>query len=207
MKRSDKQIRILEVAEKLFAENGYDGTSIRNISKEAGINIAMISYYFGSKDKLLSALIEFRNSGFTLELENVLSKSTNYTEKLEEIISLIITRINRNRRVYKIIHFQYSRSKDSLFDFETYINQKKKNIKILDNFIKSGQENGAFKKNINSVLIIPTVLGSYFHFYYNKSFFMQLLEMEDEKSFETYIKNELTAHIQQTIKALIVVKQ
>ena len=50
---SEKQIQILEVAEKLFAENGYDGTSIRHISKKAGINIAMISYYFGSKDKLL----------------------------------------------------------------------------------------------------------------------------------------------------------
>lgn len=207
MEWSDKQIRILEIAEKLFAENGYDGTSIRKISKEAGINIAMISYYFGSKDKLLSSLIEYRNSGFTLELENVIAKSNNYTEKLEEITSIIITRVNRNRRIYKIIHFQYSRSKDSLFDFETYINQKKNNIKILDSFIKSGQENGAFKKNINSILIIPTVLGSYFHFYYNKSFFMQLLDIKNKKSFETYIKNELTEHIQQTIKSLIIEKQ
>lgn len=46
---NDKQIEILLVAEKLFSEHGFDGTSIRDIAKEANINIAMISYYFGSK--------------------------------------------------------------------------------------------------------------------------------------------------------------
>ena len=54
---NDKQLQILLVAEKLFAEKGFDGTSIRNIAKEAGINIAMVSYYFGSKEKMLEALI------------------------------------------------------------------------------------------------------------------------------------------------------
>tara|TARA_R110000796_G_scaffold41772_2_gene103356 strand:+ start:17312 stop:17938 length:627 start_codon:yes stop_codon:yes gene_type:complete len=202
---SEKQIQILEVAEKLFAENGYDGTSIRHISKKAGINIAMISYYFGSKDKLLNSLVAYRNSDFRMEIETVLAKSTNHIEKLDEIVALIVSRINKNRRTYKIIHFQYS-SKDRKFDFESYINHKKENFKLLENFIKSGQENGVFIKNVNSLLIVPTILGSYFHFYYNKAFFMNLLDINDEKSFESYIKNELTTHLQQTIKALLINK-
>ena len=56
---NEKQIEILHVAEKLFAEVGFDGTSIREIAKIANINIAMISYYFGSKEKLLEAKISF----------------------------------------------------------------------------------------------------------------------------------------------------
>ena len=202
---SEKQIQILEVAEKLFAENGYDGTSIRHISKKAGINIAMISYYFGSKDKLLNSLVAYRNSDFRMEIETVLAKSTNHIEKLDEIVALIVSRINKNRRTYKIIHFQYS-SKDRKFDFESYINHKKENFKLLENFIKSGQENGVFIKNVNSLLIVPTILGSYFHLYYNKAFFMNLLDINDEKSVESYIKNELTTHLQQTIKALLINK-
>ncbi|MEO6348401.1 MAG: TetR family transcriptional regulator, partial [Aquaticitalea sp.] len=59
MSLNDKQIQILEVAEKLFAEHGFDGTSVRQIAHEADINIAMISYYFGSKEKLLEALFNF----------------------------------------------------------------------------------------------------------------------------------------------------
>ncbi len=51
MEYNEKQLQILEVAEKLFAANGFDGTSIRDIASEAEVNIAMISYYFGSKEK------------------------------------------------------------------------------------------------------------------------------------------------------------
>ena len=70
-KFNDKQINILQIAEKQFAEHGFDGTSIRDISKEAKINIAMISYYFGSKEKLLEALILFRTSDLKIQLENL----------------------------------------------------------------------------------------------------------------------------------------
>ena len=44
-----KQIHILNVAEELIAQNGFENTSVREISKNANINVAMISYYFGSK--------------------------------------------------------------------------------------------------------------------------------------------------------------
>jgi AcrR family transcriptional regulator len=47
---NEKQIQILLVSETLFAEKGFDGTSIRNIAKEAKINIAMVSYYFVQKN-------------------------------------------------------------------------------------------------------------------------------------------------------------
>ena len=61
MELNDKQIQILETAEKLFAENGFDGTSVRQISKAADINIAMISYYFGSKEKLIGSTFIIQN--------------------------------------------------------------------------------------------------------------------------------------------------
>ena len=54
----DKKEQILEAAEELFAQKGFDGTSVRELGKKAGINIAMISYYFGSKEKLMEALFD-----------------------------------------------------------------------------------------------------------------------------------------------------
>ncbi|MCK5378520.1 MAG: TetR/AcrR family transcriptional regulator [Acidobacteria bacterium] len=44
--------RILSSAEKLFAEQGYDSTSIRDITAEAECNVAAVNYHFGGKDKL-----------------------------------------------------------------------------------------------------------------------------------------------------------
>jgi len=44
--------RLLDVAEGLFCEQGFKGTSIRDIASLAGCNIASVNYYFGSKEKL-----------------------------------------------------------------------------------------------------------------------------------------------------------
>jgi AcrR family transcriptional regulator len=44
--------RLLDAAEQLFAEQGYDGTSIRDLAAAAGCNIASVNYYFGGKEKL-----------------------------------------------------------------------------------------------------------------------------------------------------------
>lgn len=55
---TDKKKIILDAAEELFARYGYDATSTREIAEKAGANVAMISYYFGSKENLLNAIIE-----------------------------------------------------------------------------------------------------------------------------------------------------
>lgn len=49
--------KILAVAAELFANNGFDGTSIREICKKADINISMISYYFGGKKELYEKIV------------------------------------------------------------------------------------------------------------------------------------------------------
>ena len=48
----DTHARILSVAQKLFAEKGFDATSVRDITTEAGCNVASVNYHFGGKEKL-----------------------------------------------------------------------------------------------------------------------------------------------------------
>ena len=57
---SEKQIHILEVAEELIAQKGFEGTSVREICTKAQVNVAMISYYFGSKEKMMGSLYQLR---------------------------------------------------------------------------------------------------------------------------------------------------
>jgi AcrR family transcriptional regulator len=52
--------RILDAAEKRFAEAGFDGTSLREIVREAGVNLATVYYYFESKEGLMAAVMERR---------------------------------------------------------------------------------------------------------------------------------------------------
>jgi len=202
MNLNDKQIQILETAEKLFADNGFDGTSVRQISKAAKINIAMVSYYFGSKEKLLESLLLYRISDFKMEIETVISKKKPYLETLDEIITIIVKRVHRNRRTHKIINFEYS-SGCRQINFDNYLAQKKENFKVIEAFVNEGQKDGVFKNTVNIELLTSTILGTYFHFYYNKKYYQKILNLNDDASIEQYVHNELTHHIQNTIKALL----
>ncbi len=55
---TEPRVRIEEAAKGLFSRKGYAGTGVREIAREAGVNLAMINYYFGSKRGLLDALSE-----------------------------------------------------------------------------------------------------------------------------------------------------
>ncbi len=54
----DTKTRIMNVAERLFAEKGIDATSLRTIIAEAEVNLAAVHYHFGSKDDLLRAVLQ-----------------------------------------------------------------------------------------------------------------------------------------------------
>lgn len=54
--KSPTKERILEVAGHLFAEKGFDATSMRDITDAAGVNLASVNYHFGSKEGLISAV-------------------------------------------------------------------------------------------------------------------------------------------------------
>lgn len=60
--RTDRKADILLAAEKLFAQRGYHAVTIRQIAQEAGVPLALVSYYYGPKQALFQAIFEHWNS-------------------------------------------------------------------------------------------------------------------------------------------------
>ncbi len=58
-KRTTKD-KLMDAAEKLFARRGFHGTSLRDITGAAGVDLALVNYHFGSKKQLLEAVLERR---------------------------------------------------------------------------------------------------------------------------------------------------
>ncbi len=58
MTTSDTKDRILNATERIFTEQGLDAVSLRAVTSEAGVNIAAVNYYFGSKAALLQAMTQ-----------------------------------------------------------------------------------------------------------------------------------------------------
>ncbi|MCU0864593.1 MAG: TetR family transcriptional regulator [Planctomycetes bacterium] len=53
----DTKTTILDAAEALFAEQGYDAASLRELTRRAGVNLAAVNYHFGGKEKLAMAVL------------------------------------------------------------------------------------------------------------------------------------------------------
>jgi len=200
---NEKQIEILQVAEQLFAEEGFDGTSVRDIAKKANINVAMISYYFGSKEKMLEALVLSRISDMRLQLESLYNENIPPFAKVDKMVELYITRINKNRCIYQILHSEFSTQKREL-NFEGFTEMKKSNLETFRNIIRQGQDSGEFQQDINVTLLPPIIMGTYFQFHANKPFYKQILNLKTDQEYDNYIGTELTQHIQKTIKAHLV---
>src|ERR1700730_14879204 len=102
MSYAEKQLQIIEAAEKLFSIKGIDGASIRDIAEEAGVNLAMISYYFGSKEKLMEAIFEQRMGHVRIRVESMLKDdSLAPFQKMEILIDENIDRIMQRQQFHK----------------------------------------------------------------------------------------------------------
>ncbi len=67
--RPDTKSVILDAARKAFAAEGYDGTSIRQIAEAAHVDTALVHHYFGTKDDLFNATIDFPTSPAAIKHE------------------------------------------------------------------------------------------------------------------------------------------
>ena len=56
----ETRTRILDAAEELFMQHGFEGTSMRALTTRAGVNLAAVNYHFGSKDALIEAVFRRR---------------------------------------------------------------------------------------------------------------------------------------------------
>lgn len=87
--------KILDAAERLLAEHGVGGVSIRDITREAGVNLAAISYYFGNKQGLVAAVLSRRlgplNERRLAMLDEAEQRSEGKPVRLEELLEALIS--------------------------------------------------------------------------------------------------------------------
>ena len=82
----ETRTRILDAAEELFMQHGFEGTSMRALTTRAGVNLAAVNYHFGSKDALIEAVFRRRldpvNLARIAELEKLEANGNLSAEKI-----------------------------------------------------------------------------------------------------------------------------
>jgi AcrR family transcriptional regulator len=205
MEYNDKQVHIMEAAEKLFADKGFAGTSVRDIAEAAGVNLAMISYYFGSKEKLMEAMFTHRGQFFRIQLENILhNKELTPMQKVEKLIDDYIDRIFKKQCFHKILVREQMVNSSGPIAEQIY-QLKQTNQALIKQLIQEGQKKGDFKKNIDIPFLMMTLVGTTSQLVTTQHSYRALTNMEDmtEEEVEKTLKKKLSNYLKNVFKAIL----
>lgn len=186
-KFTQKQIHILEVAEELIAEKGLEKTSVRDICTKAGINVAMISYYFGSKNNMMASLYQYRIQKTRIYFSEFMDtiKEGNPEMQMKEIIKYIVSAIYRYDYFHGFATQEYKKTKEV---DEDLIRFYRLCVLKIDEVIKKGIATGVFLFAPKPEDVLSLILGT------------SLFAVRNREFMEIYIPNANEKHNEESEK-------
>jgi len=160
-----------------FSTKGFEGTSIRDLAAAADVNVAMVNYYFGSKEKLFESLVEERAS-YSRGVLDEIAKNTSYSdiEKIDHIIDNYIKKLFTNRKFHRVLHQEMMLNQRETLQ-QAIVEILYPNSKIIKGVIEAGMKNGSFRK-VDPPLVIATIAGTINQLLLSKRMCIKLLEKE-----------------------------
>ncbi|HZX08884.1 helix-turn-helix domain-containing protein [Kribbella sp.] len=109
--RATKRQVIIETAERLFAEHGYDATSTARIAAEAGVPSGLVFYHFATKADLLLAVVQERSS--PSEVLRAAARGRTVRRRLRAIVTTMAAELE-NDRAARIIVFREAQGRPEI---------------------------------------------------------------------------------------------
>ncbi len=199
---SDKKDHIINKAIELFAVKGFEGTSIRDIAAAADVNLAMINYYFGTKEKLFEALIEKKaatTKGFLDEISK--DKTLSSFEKLNRIIENYVERLFSHRQFHRIIHQEILLGHREQLQ-KIVVDLLIPNSAIIREIIETGIKKGEFKK-VDPELTVTSIVGTINQVLQSKKYCIAFMFARKEDGYIPYDDPKFRKRVIDHIKQLM----
>lgn len=203
----DKKETIIQSAIKLFSIQGFEGTSVREIAADAGVNVAMINYYFISKEKLFESVVEYRASflkGIFADIIN--NEKLSAIEKLDFAIDHTIERKFSNSGFHRLLHRELSldhrpQMRNAISDILL------KNVQSIKTIIQNGIKNDEFK-NVDVELTLATLIGTIHYLLTSDTMCRKILgKRNDFNPFQNKkLKERLSVHAKQLMRSHLLKK-
>ena len=202
---SEKHLQILTKSEELFATKSYEATTVRDIAEAAGVNLAMISYYFGSKEKLLEALFKERMSEARDRIETVVrNESLLPFQKMEIMIDQYVAKVANKPAFYRVMLSEQVTNKNSVI-MKLMKELKLSYATLIREVIEEGQRTKIFKKDIDIVMLLTTMTGTVNTMLISKEYYREFNNQKKLSNavFEEQLSNNLRKHLKQIFKAIL----
>lgn len=159
--------KILDAAKDVFQQKGLTGARMQEIADKAGINKALLHYYYRTKDKLFEKVFEYAFSLFIPKVKEMMTSDKPIFEKLDFFVDNYIDLLQKHPFIPSFVISELNRNPQMLVNvFEKNVQLKREGlIHKLDNQIKKEVEKGILKPisarnlmtNTVSLCIFPIV--------------------------------------------------
>jgi AcrR family transcriptional regulator len=144
--------KIIEVASRLFAEKSFEGASVREIASQCGVNIAMISYYFGGKEGLYLECIANFAKGRVQALQKILTPVQNAEEfkiRLKLFFESMMSLYSEDKHLVRIIIREAQTDRGDEF-YNKVMEHLHPIFMIVQNYFESAIQNKIIKADTNA---------------------------------------------------------
>lgn len=117
-KNKNTEQKIFDAATELFIEKGVDRTSVRDIASKAGINLALMNYYFRSKENLFDAIFTNLVKKNTKDLVKILDSDLELDEKIKQYVAAYIDILLKNPLLVSFFMAILHRSREKITEME-----------------------------------------------------------------------------------------
>jgi TetR/AcrR family fatty acid metabolism transcriptional regulator len=159
--KENTRVRIINSAKKLFAEQGYQKTTIVDISKQAGLSEAALYEYFQGKEDLLLTIPDLWVSELLKDLDEQLFGVKGAENKLRKYLWWYLRRIEQSPLDAKIVYL-FLKTNANFLNTEVYANVKKLYSYLIDIF-EEGLKTGEMKSDLDSRIARDIFVGTLDH--------------------------------------------
>lgn len=117
-KNNSTEQKIFEAATQLFLEKGVDRTSVREIATKANINLALMNYYFRSKENLFDAIFSKLVKSNSKNLIEILDSDLELEEKIRRYVGVYIDMLSENPLLVSFVMAILHRSRERITEMK-----------------------------------------------------------------------------------------
>ena len=203
--RQDTEKRIIEAACKVFYEKGYNGTTMRDIAQTAGVNLALLHYYFRTKDKIFEIVFSDAFTSLFKKISQALTSDADIFEKIKLMITGYVQTAQKHPQLPGFVMHEMAVNSQLMLPIIMKYKEQNHVINLFDNFyveIEEAGKKGIIKK-INPESLCTDILSLSFFPFMAKNYLTELI-YKDKKTFNLMVKQRIE-HITNSVISNIIV--
>jgi len=157
-KKSEKYDAILEAALKVIAENGFHGSQVSKIAKEAGVADGTIYLYFKNKEDILISLFQARLGKLVAQFNESIRETSTADEALRRVCEIHYTELENNVNLAYVTQIELRQSN---IELRRAIGATvKPYIKLIELILEKGVQEGTFRGDLDLKLTRSLLFGA-----------------------------------------------